>query len=57
MRGRGGCPFIVMVGGESLEVEAFLHIADGGAASTTEAQLPTKYYTSPAGTGECQDLH
>ena len=53
MRGRGGCSFIVMVGGESLEVEAFLHMVDGGAASITEAQLPTKHYTSPAGTGEC----
>ena len=30
MRGRGGYPFIVMVGGESLEVETFLHKADGG---------------------------
>ena len=28
MRGRGGCPFIEMVGGESLEVEALLHKAD-----------------------------
>ena len=51
MRGRGGCPFIVMVGGESLEVEALLHMVDGGAASTTEAQLPTKHYTSPARKG------
>ena len=32
MRGRGGCPFIVMVRGESLEVEAFLHRADGGSS-------------------------
>ena len=30
MRGRGGCPFTIMVGGESLEVEAFLHMVDGG---------------------------
>ena len=30
MRGRGGCPFTVMVGGESLELEAFPHMADGG---------------------------
>ena len=41
MRGKGGCPFIVMVGGESLEVEAFLHKQMEGAAPTTEAQLQT----------------
>ena len=30
MRGRGGCPFMVMVGGQFLEVEALLHMVDGG---------------------------
>ena len=30
MRETGECPFIIMVGGEFLEVKAFLHRADGG---------------------------
>ena len=42
-----------MEGGESLEVEALLHMVDGGAASTIQAQLPTDYNTSPAGAEEC----
>ena len=28
-----------------------------GAASTTEAQLPTNHFTSPTGAGECQNVH
>ena len=43
-----------MVGGESLEVEAILHVADGGAASTTEAQLQTNHFTSPTGAGNAK---
>ena len=53
MRGRGRMPFHNNGGRGSLEVDAFLHMVDGGAASTTEAQLPTKHFTSPTGAGEC----
>ena len=40
MRGRGGCLFIIMVGGESLEVEAFLHRVDGGGSLNHRGPTP-----------------
>ena len=40
MRGRGQCPFIVIVGEESLEVEAFLHKVDGGGSLNHRGPTP-----------------
>ena len=48
MRGRGGCPFIVMVGGESLEVEAFLHKADGGGSLNHRGPTPNLILLIPS---------
>ena len=48
MRGRGGCPFIVMVGEESLEVEAFLHMADGGGSLNHRGPTPNKILHIPS---------
>ena len=57
MRGRGRMPFHNnggrgVPGGRGLPPQGRWR----GTASTTEAQLPTKYYSTPAGTGKCQDL-
>ena len=48
MGGRGGCPFIVMVGGESLEVEAFLHMADGGGSLNHRGPTPNLILPNPS---------
>ena len=47
MRGRGGCPFIVMVGEESLEVGVFLHMADGGSSLNHRGPTPNKILHIP----------
>ena len=47
MRGRGGCPFTVMVGLESLEVEAFLHMADGGGSLNHRGPTPNNILHIP----------
>ena len=51
MRGRGGCPLTVMLGGGSLEVEAFFHMADEGGSLNHRGPTPNKI--SPTEAGEC----
>ena len=48
MRGRGGCPFTVMVGGEFLEVEALLHMVDGGGSLNHRGPTPNKTFHIPS---------
>ena len=48
MRGRGGCPFIIMVGGESLEVEAFLQKVDGGGSLNHRGPTPNLILLNPS---------
>ena len=48
MKGGGGCPFIVMVGGESLEVQAFLHKADGGGSPNHRGPTPNPILLNPS---------
>ena len=48
MRGKEGCPFIVMVGGESLEVEAFLHMVDGRDSLNHRSPTPTQTLHIPS---------
>ena len=48
MRGRRGFPFIIMVGGESLEVEAFLHKLDGGGSLNHRGPTPNLMLLNPS---------
>ena len=48
MRGREGCPFTVMVGGESLEVGALLHMVDGGGSLNHKGPTPNKTLHIPS---------
>ena len=47
MRVGEGCPFTIMVGGESLEVEALLHMADGGDSLNHRGPTPNKILHIP----------
>ena len=47
VRGRGGCPFMIMVGGEFLEVEVFLHKVDGGDSLNHRGPTPNLMLLNP----------
>ena len=48
MSGRGGCTFIIMVGEEFLEVEAFLHKVDGGGSLNYRGPTPNLMLLNPS---------
>ena len=48
MRGKGRMPFLILEGGESLEVEALLLRLDGGGSLNHRGPTPNRHYHIPS---------
>ena len=54
IRGKGGCPFLILEGGEFLEVEALLLRLDGGGSLNHRGPTPNRHYHIPSRSKETQ---